>query len=177
MPLVKLNRSRLFMTGLIIIFFYLVLNRINFTKDTSLTKGVVIGLKGWSRRGPAYSPPMVLFRSRSGEEITFHGETNSAYMEGDTVPVIYKNDDPSNAHINTFTGFWLGPLIYSILPLMILTAVVFSFMNERDFLIIDLGRFLFWKKRADQPESHSFIYFKQLSKNPQRIDKKASGPQ
>ncbi len=136
--------------------------------DTSKTKGRVIGLKSWymsAKRDEIYSPPMVRFATDS-LLITFQGETNLDYEEGEIVPVIYKTTDPANAHINTFLGLWLAPLLYCLLPLMVLTAVLFSFMNERDILVIDFGRFLFWKKKYQKQDRNSFINFTQIDKTP-----------
>lgn len=160
-----LNRATLFVIGIVVIVFYLVLNRIHFMEGTAITKGEIIGLEGYSNRGPVYAPPMVHFITDS-IDITFHGETNTDYREGEIVPVIYKLDNPSDAYIYSFLGFWLGPVLYCILPLMVLTAVVFSFMGERDRIVLRFERFLFWKNRNADTQ---FFEYTQIDKPVLRI--------
>lgn len=161
--IIKLNRKNLFVTGVIIILLYLILNRLDYMTGTAQTNGRIIGVRSWllsAKEGEMYSAPMVRFATDS-RLVTFAGESNLNYKEGEIVPVIYKTSNPEKAHINTFLGLWLTPLLYCIFPLILLTAV-YSFMNEKDRIIIHLEHFMFWRKKKKVTDS---IFIKGLKNN------------
>ncbi len=136
---VELNRNKLFLIGVGIVFLYLLLNRVDYIFGSNTTKGEVVRIRSWTGRRSSYTAPIVKFSTET-DNITFQGTTNMDATVGEMVDVIYKVDDPTNAEIYSFIGFWLSPLIYCILPLILLTAAAFSFLTASDILIFTIGK-------------------------------------
>lgn len=146
--IVKLNRSQIFITGLIVILVYLLLNRVDYIWNSKITKGHIIGTAKWTAgRSSSFSAPVVRFNV-DGLEIIFYGTTNTEMDTGQEVNVIYKISDPQSAEIYDFMGFWFSPLIYCLLPLIILTAAVYSFLTAKDIISIDFNKFF---KKGTKP--------------------------
>lgn len=136
---IKLNRNKLFLIGLGIIFVFLLLNRIDYIFGSATTVGKVIYVKNWTYRSSRFTAPMVQFQTET-QEITFQGETNMNLKNGETVDVIYKTNNPTNAEVYSFVGFWLSPLLYCILPLIFLVAIIFSFLTDSDVFVVNIGK-------------------------------------
>ena len=145
----RLSRNQLFLAGTGIILFFIVLNRLVYISGSAITTGKVIGIQyGNSRsnyvyssnryREGSYSFPVIQFNADS-LRITFSGEHNVDLAAGETVSVIYKKKDPSQAKVYSFSGFWMAPLLYGLLPLLILAAVVFSFLEPKDHIQLIAG--------------------------------------
>ncbi|NTW91461.1 MAG: hypothetical protein HGA35_06005 [Erysipelotrichaceae bacterium] len=56
------------------------------------------------------------------------------------IKIIYKVDDPNSAYVYSFNGFWLAPLMWSIIPLLFICAALFSFFNKEDCFLITIGK-------------------------------------
>ncbi len=124
---IKLNRNNIFLIGLFIIFIYLVLNRVDYIIGSNTTEGEVIKTRNHES--------IIKFQTDS-KEITFHGTTIMTLEIGEKVRVIYKVENPKNAKIYRFSGFWFIPILYCLLPLMVLTAAAFSFLAPSNIIII-----------------------------------------
>jgi hypothetical protein len=140
----QLNRNRIFFTGFGVILLFLLINRLDHMIGTRITTGQVIGERKWHsysyREGTTnYTAPLVRF-SDGTSLFTFEGITNMEVKGGEKLSVIYKIDDPQQAGIYTFTGFWLSPLIYCLIPLLLLGAAVFSFLTASEYVIIASGK-------------------------------------
>lgn len=136
---ITLNRNKVFFIGLGIIFVFLLLNRIDYIFGSTTTVGKVVSVKKWKYRSSRFTAPMVKFQTET-HEITFQGETNMNLQNGETVDVIYKINNPTNAEIYSFVGFWLSPLLYCILPLIFLVAITFSFLTRTDVFVVNIGK-------------------------------------
>jgi len=69
--------------------------------------------------------PVFSFRDGQGKEQVIHSSSGSfppAYEVGDTVPVLYNPNDPSNAKIDSFFSIWGIPFITGIIGLVVLPA-------------------------------------------------------
>ncbi len=119
-------------------FIYLVLNRVDYMIGSETTTGNVIRIKKWYSRG-SYSAPVINFKTEL-YNVTFQGETNMDVEVGDKVKVIYKTEYPSDAEVFSFVGFWLAPLLYCLVPLMVLAAAVFTFLEKNTSYNIYVGR-------------------------------------
>lgn len=137
----KLNRIHILFIGLGIIVLYLFLNRFDFIWGSSTTTGKVIGFEKWvARTGRiSFRAPIIQF-STDNEQLTFQGETDMDIKLGETVEVIYKPSNPTNAEVYTFAGFWLSPIIYCLIPLIILIAAAFSFLKPSDTITINFSK-------------------------------------
>lgn len=131
----KLNRKNIFFIGLALTFVYLILNRLDYIFASQTTIGQVVEIQYEG----GFSVPIINF-SPSDTSVSFKGVANMNLGLGDIVSVVYKTNDPSNAEIYTFTGFWLTPLLYCLIPLMLLMAIVFSFLSKKQTFTIHIGK-------------------------------------
>lgn len=58
--------------------------------------------------------------------VTFLGPEGQPMNVREIVPVIYLDNDKTNAQIYTFSGFWLNGLLWCLLPSIFWLAVCFS---------------------------------------------------
>lgn len=144
----KLNRIHILLIGVAVVILYLFLNRLDFIWGSNITSGQVIRFEKWNAKlhtdgnllytsdGLPFKAPLIEF-IHEGQEYTFMGESDVEVKLNEQVQVIYKLSDPKDAEIYSFTGFWLTPIIYSLLPLMIVIAAVFSFLKPNDTIGIN----------------------------------------
>lgn len=141
--IIKLTRIQVFCTSLAIMLLGLLIYKLSFIIGSETTTGEVVGIKSWSTRGRyggTYTAPIVKFDTKA-YEITFQGETNMDIQYGDKVNVIYKTDDPTDAFIYSFVGFWLVSLIYcSIFYLLLIATAIFSYLKKDESLQINISK-------------------------------------
>lgn len=126
-----LNRNKIFGIGVAIIALFITINRVDFLIGSSFAEGKVVKVRKWSgSRGRSYFAPIVSY-SVGANSYTFQGETYSELNVGEEVSVVYKND-LSVAEVFSFVGFVMTPLIYALLPLLILTAAIYSFIEKNE---------------------------------------------
>jgi len=84
--------------------------------------GVIVAMKKHQGVGGKYFP-LVRFQTKDGKTINFtpgNGSNPPMYKLFDHVPVIYNNDYPNTAVINSFIEIWLAPVVYVGLGLLLL---------------------------------------------------------
>lgn len=140
---IKLTRMQVFYTSLAMMLLGLLIYKLSFIIGSETTTGEVVGIKSWSTGGRypgTYSAPVVKFHTDQ-YTITFQGETNMDIYYGDQVTVIYKTDDPTDAFIYSFVGFWLVSLIYcSIFYLLLIATAIFSYLKKGESLQINISK-------------------------------------
>jgi len=124
------------MTGCGLLIIFISLNRIHFLIGSKFATGKVVR---W-RQYRAYSTPIIQFTD-ANYLITFAGEANTDLETDDPVTVIFKKDDPTDAQVFSFAGFVMRPMIYALIPLMLLAAAVYSFLDPRDVVILRMQSF------------------------------------
>lgn len=141
--IIKLTRIQVFYTSLGIMLLGLLIYKLSFIIGSETTTGEVVGIKSWSTRGRypgSYSAPIVKFNTETNE-MTFQGETNMDIKYGDKVTVIYKTDEPTDAFIFSFVGFWLISLMYcSIFYLLLIGSAIFSYLKKDESLEINISK-------------------------------------
>ncbi|MFL5765361.1 MAG: hypothetical protein ACJ77K_15560 [Bacteroidia bacterium] len=66
----------------------------------------------------------------------FAGTADTKYDEGETVPVLLIGKDPNFPMLYSFGSFWLFPLVYYILPLLLWSAFCFSFIGKKETVLV-----------------------------------------
>ena len=121
----------------------LLIYKFSFIIGSETTTGEVVGIKSWSTRGRypgTYTAPVVKFNSKA-YEVTFQGETNMGVQYGAKVTVIYKTDDPTDAFIYSFVGFWLVSLMYCcIFYFLLIATAIFSYIKKDESLEINISK-------------------------------------
>lgn len=67
----------------------------------------------------------------------FRAKENTEYKEGETVPVLLINKSPDLPLLYDLNSFWLFPLFYFLLPLLIWISFTMSYVNKNE--IIEIG--------------------------------------
>ena len=57
------------------------------------------------------------------DTIWFNSDDNIIYEVGETVPVRYQKDNPSDARVNIFADVWGDTLVYGAAPLLIVLMI------------------------------------------------------
>lgn len=141
----QLNRIQLVICAMAIIILGAYANRLLLVLNGNRTKGEVISFivvkeSGYRRNSSSYLAPLVLFY-KGKQEIVFESVSNLDLERGEIVPVIYSENDPNNAFVFTFFGFWFMPLIYALVPLMVFVAIPLSFLKYKEGIAISISPF------------------------------------
>ncbi len=146
---IRLNRIRIMFIGLLIISTFLIINRMVIINECEFTKGTVkkIVVNHSPGNGAISSITPLIDFIYKGQTITFEATANINLEMGENVDVIYKKDNPANAEVFSFVGFWLIPIIYCLLPILFLLTATYSFLAANNFLVVDLGTF--FKKKIN----------------------------
>ncbi len=146
---IKLKRNNILYIGIAIIAIYLILNRVDYIFNGNITTGYVVDEKVWVSADSTVitqTAPIISFNTNS-EMHTFQGEINSSFDIGEKVQVIYKTENPSKAKVYNFTGFWLTPIIYCLIPLILIAAAIFTFLKKTDVIVLEIGKRIKISKR------------------------------
>ncbi len=72
--------------------------------------------------GPNYYP-VIEFRTKSDEAVRFEGiSTSPAPAVGQSVPILYREDTPQNARIDSFVQRWLFPAIFTPVGILLIVG-------------------------------------------------------
>jgi hypothetical protein len=135
--MIRLNRVKLFVLGLVVIVTCYFIRQVTFIVTSHCAEGKVVAVTNANNTRTRISYPVVEF-SVDGREYAFTGESNMDVEKGDRVEVIYKTDDPTDAHIYTFAGFWLRNIIWFIVPLLLWAAFSTSYLDKGELLTLNL---------------------------------------
>jgi hypothetical protein len=141
--IIRCDRDRLFTIGGIIILILFALLKLQFLIGARVTTGTVIDTRRWEANGSLRSPnggftaPIVSFKADS-LTIKFVGEKNLHFGVDPNVPVIYKINEPTDAHIYTLLGFWLAGYAWLIIPFALFGGVVYTVFDLNDRIIINV---------------------------------------
>ncbi|PBJ09034.1 DUF3592 domain-containing protein [Flavobacterium sp. ACN6] len=94
--------------------FFLYQNKSAFLEKAVSVQGTVIEMVAKRSDNSTTYSPVISFKTKSGQEITFSSSISSnppSYSVNETVEVLYNPADPKEANINTFSSLWIGPLI------------------------------------------------------------------
>ncbi|MDD4150669.1 MAG: hypothetical protein PHE33_11660 [Bacteroidales bacterium] len=143
----KINRTGLLLSGFVIIIVFFFLNRINDINKSEFSSGIVIGVKEWSNKmfpEDFEEAPIVQF-FYNNQEIIFVAQRNVKYENGEKVKVIFKQSSPDTAKIYSFVGYWLVPIILCLVPLILFSALVLTFIGKLDFMVFSFKGFKLYK--------------------------------
>ncbi len=129
----NLFKVAIFLFGLIVILVIFYFIKTQFKNGATITEGIVTKnyMHGINKSdfGSTISAEIQFYVGDS--LVTMLGPEGQPMDVGLIVPVLYKSDNPTNAVIYTFDGFWLHGLIWCILPAIFWTAISLSVINVR----------------------------------------------
>ncbi len=85
----------------------------------------------------AYSTYVVISFMHEEKEIRFVSESKPDPENREHVKIIFKNNDPENAAVYTFFGFYMFYFYFTIIPLMLFGAFIYSWFDKYDFVIVN----------------------------------------
>lgn len=88
--------------------------------------------------------PIIEFKYKDSIHI-FKGRESSAFKLNESVPVLIQHKDPQQPLLYTFESFWLYPLFYSLLPIILWAAFSLSYIAKNEIVLINL-KYPFFKK-------------------------------
>ena len=118
-----LTKRKLYWLGVGIISFYYLLNKFDFIFHASCTEGIAMG----------HTVISFTFKNKVYE---FNTVSNVEYSVGEKVPVIFKKENPGNAYVFSFLGFWYSGLIFTLVPLALWSAFALAFFHEEDKIFL-----------------------------------------
>ena len=119
--------------GLVVIFGTYYLIKIQYKKDAVFTEGIVTtnymhGINK-SNFGSTVSAEIRFYANDS--MVTILGPEGQPMDVGLIVPILYHANNPGNAIVYTFNGFWLHGLIWCILPSIFWVAISLSVIGVK----------------------------------------------
>lgn len=77
----------------------------------------------------------------------FRAKENTHYEPGETVSVLLENKDPDHPLLYTVGSFWLFPLVYLILPVLLWVSFILSYINKNEIVKISFKNPFFRKEK------------------------------
>jgi hypothetical protein len=124
--------------GCFILLIFVFLSRAELVLLGKSAQGKVVALRTWGRAG-RYVDPIIEYTDGYSVQ-TFRGESNLGYDVGSLVPVRYLAAENPHAVIYTFFGCWIAPLLYSVIPLVLLLAAGLSFFRSDTLFVFQLNK-------------------------------------
>ena len=119
-----LNRNQFFIILFLLIVLAFCLHKLVWLASANSAKGIV-SFTGHGNLGAALgitTYPVIKFFTNT-DSIYFNGNADLALKEGEIVNVLYQEEDPSDAKINSFMTLWGDTLAYSLGPLLVFVAL------------------------------------------------------
>lgn len=140
----KLNRHHIFLIGLFTGLAFVGIHILNFHMKSDFAKGKLIS---WESNGFRSQSPRIEF-AVNGKKHDFIGESNIDLRGSKSIDIIYDKNDPENAAVYTFTGFYMRYFFFLIIPMMLYAAFIYSWFDKRDFVIVDFKKKKISKSRT-----------------------------
>ena len=142
--MIRLNKIQFFLTGLMVILLCYFIRQLTFISNSERATGEVIRITQGGGKGTKITYPVVKFHTDK-YEFTFVAEGNLEYQRGDKVEVIYDKNDPGDASIFTFFGFWFGRAVWFGLALMLWAAFSTSYIGTGEYISLNFRDRVFGK--------------------------------
>jgi hypothetical protein len=152
--MIRLGKTGLFLAGFAVIVLCYFIRQLTFVVISERTTGEVISVSNETRRSgnrhsyrtTSLTYPIVRFYIE-GEQVIFKGESNLEYVNGDKVDVLYEKDDPSEAKIYTFFGFWFGKAVWFGVVALVWLAFSTSYLDKGEYLTLNFREQAFGKSK------------------------------
>jgi hypothetical protein len=146
--LLRLNRTQCYLLGLGIIFLFYFLNRSKFIIGSEKVQGTfvfyVVDID--TVEGKLIYP--VIEYEVKDSVYRFQGKEGTAYRLNEKLPVLLQEGDPDKPLLYTIGSFWLYPLFYTLLPVLIWSAFALSYVNRNEKVLINLKYPFFRKEKS-----------------------------
>lgn len=148
--MIKLSRIQCFVIGLGIISLFYFLNRTKHIFNGEKVQGTFVFYitENDSLEGQL-TYPIIEYRIKDSI-YRFRGREGTSYKLNESLPVLLEDHDPDRPLLYTIGAFWLYPLFYWILPVLLWTAFSLSYIGKNEKLVLNF-RYPFFKKEKKNP--------------------------
>lgn len=152
--MLRLTKMQCFFLGVGIIAMFCFLNRMRYIIGSEKITGTfVFYVEEETPEGKLFYP--IIEYTKKDSVFRFKAAEGTAYKVKEKVPVLLRNGDPNLPLLYTFGAFWLYPLFYWILPLLIWSAFSLSYINKNEVVLINLKYPFFRKGKKALPKDNS----------------------
>jgi len=128
--------------GLLIGAVYSANNSYEFKNAASLTQGKVVDyIKRRSNDGTTYAP-VIEFVTEKNTTVEFTSSSSSSYRSysiGDKIDVLYLENNPNNARINSFMSLWFLPIILGFIGSVFFGIGLYAYLqNKKGKIVINV---------------------------------------
>lgn len=142
--MLKLSRTKLILAGLVIMFLIYISGRLyHIIGSETITGKFAFYIEEVVKEEQVVFP--IIEYTIKDSTYQFRAKENTKYEEGETVPVLLKNKNPDLPLLYDLNSFWLFPLFYFLLPLLIFISFIMSYIGKNEKIEISL-KFPFLKK-------------------------------
>lgn len=146
--MIRLNKIQCFLLGVGIIFLFYFLNRVNLIIGGEKVKGTfVFYVEDNDTTEGKLVYPVIEFQYRNSV-YKFKGREGSSFMLNQNLPVLLKHKDPDKPLLFTVGAFWLYPLFYLILPVLLWSAFSLSYITKNEVVKIKMKYPFFSKEKG-----------------------------
>ena len=140
--MIKLSRVSCFIAGIVILLLVYTGERMRFVAGSSKITAKFVFYIDENVNQEQVSFPIIEYVQKSKYTQTdtvyqFRAKENTTYQEGEEVPVLLINKDPDNPKLYTVGSFWLFPLVYYVLPVLLWVAFCFSFIGKKEKIAVN----------------------------------------
>jgi hypothetical protein len=152
--MLKLNRIQCLLFGLLIIFIFYFLNRSQYIFSSEKVTGTFVYYVevNDTSEGKLFYP--VIEYKYQDHVYHLNGREGTAYKLNQSVPVLLEHKDPAQPLLYTLESFWLYPLFYILLPVLLWAAFSLSYIAKDEIVQINL-KYPFFRKEKPHPSSLS----------------------
>lgn len=138
----KISRKILILFSIIVILVFYLINRFNIIINSDFAEAKVVDEKIWYNQDSTQFLKRIVYINFAYDNSShiIESEENENYQVGDKLKVIIKKKNPKNASSFSFAGFWLNSLIYALIPIMFISALILTFINENTIFLISFGK-------------------------------------
>lgn len=134
--MLKLSKTKLILSGLVIMLLVYSLDRFRHIIGSETITGTFAFYIEEVVKEEQVAFPIIEYTIKDST-YQFRAKENTQYEEGETVPVLLKNKSPDLPLLFDLNSFWLFPLFYFLLPLLVWVSFTMSYIGKNE--IIEIG--------------------------------------
>ncbi|CAN5337102.1 hypothetical protein BH10BAC1_BH10BAC1_06290 [soil metagenome] len=133
--MLKLTKSKLILFGLGIIFLIYSLDRFRHIIGSEKITGTFAFYIEEVIKEEKVNFPIIEYTIKDST-YQFRAKENTEYAEGESVSVLLENNNPNTPLLYDINSFWLYPLFYFLLPVLIWVSFSLSYIDKNERLEI-----------------------------------------
>jgi len=145
--MLKLTKFQCFFFGLGIIALFYFVNRTKYIIGSEKITGTfAFYVEDETPEGKVFYP--IIEYAIKDSIFRFKGAEGTSYELKEKVPVLLQKKDPDQPLLYTIGSFWLYPLYYWILPLIVWAAFSLSYISKNEVVLMSL-KYPFFRKNKE----------------------------